>query len=416
MGLDTFCLITGMHHFESRQTILEHLWPSKSRIVRAIAGGSKSQPTSEEDLAKIQHGLFLSRRDVKSSSLMVMIAPEGDPTDLQNAKPNPICAPYLRWMFPEAPKQINETNTKVIPNVRVWNDLSYDQYHDADHRRDEYASEYPYKPQSGSGAAVNYAAYVILRHACPRLLPHVLFIIYHQCKEPDGCWYYLPPEIDYGPVQKVIAQWPEYNNLGWGGADDPNGKPWDQILFQKKSADEILADAWGGRGALWVTVRPNKFPIQETMDAVSQIFFTPDASQDKKPNFLERLPLELVGEICSHLTPDEISPLLGLSKPLRKRLEPYIHTCIYRYIKDEAPWYLPAGPIVFEDPRFGGEEIDAWTTGWSNVGIKEEDIEALVPWMTYLRECGFSLSMRNRKRIWGISKQLEALAIERGLI
>lgn len=160
-----------------------------------------------------------------------------------------------------------------------------------------------------------------------------------------------------------------------------------------------------------------RFPIQEAAETGRLGTFRVNIPEDTKaPSSLEALPADLLLEICGYLTPREISPLLSVSKTLRGRIQPHLDPVIYRYIKADMPWLLPAGPIRFDDNRFGREEVDRWIAEWCKVGIEEDDIEHKAPWMAYVRECGFSLSMKNRKRIWGIARQLEQLAIQRGLL
>ena len=46
----------------------------------------------------------------------------------------------------------------------------------------------------------------------------------------------------------------------------------------------------------------------------------------------------------------------------------------------------------------------------------QEDMDTKIPWFVYRKECSKSMSMWNRKRIWGIAKQLDALARVKGLL
>ena len=64
----------------------------------------------------------------------------------------------------------------------------------------------------------------------------------------------------------------------------------------------------------------------------------------------------------------------------------------------------------------GREEIEWWVNEWGAGGIRQEDLDAHIPWFVYRKECSKSMSMWNRKRIWGISRQLDALARAKGLL
>jgi len=64
----------------------------------------------------------------------------------------------------------------------------------------------------------------------------------------------------------------------------------------------------------------------------------------------------------------------------------------------------------------GREEVEWWAAQWAAGGISPEDMDDKIPWFVYRKECSKSMSMRNRKRIWGISEQLGALARAKGLV
>jgi hypothetical protein len=64
----------------------------------------------------------------------------------------------------------------------------------------------------------------------------------------------------------------------------------------------------------------------------------------------------------------------------------------------------------------GREEIEWWVEQWVAGGISQEDMDVKIPWFVYRKECSKSMSMWNRKRIWGISKQLDASARVKGLL
>jgi len=46
----------------------------------------------------------------------------------------------------------------------------------------------------------------------------------------------------------------------------------------------------------------------------------------------------------------------------------------------------------------------------------QEDMDTQIPWFVYRKKCSKSMSMWNRKQIWGISRQLNALARVKGLL
>lgn len=105
----------------------------------------------------------------------------------------------------------------------------------------------------------------------PRILPHILFTLYRDLGLIPGqqtCWGTFF-DINYGPTWGTHAQF-----LNWYGLDrcrKGNEPCWPGLLYQNKPVTEILDDAWNGPGALWTTVRPNKFvsPLVEPYDSFS---------------------------------------------------------------------------------------------------------------------------------------------------
>ena len=93
-----------------------------------------------------------------------------------------------------------------------------------------------------------------------------------------------------------------------------------------------------------------------------------------------------------------------------------------RRLIEEEPWYLPAGPFKLNSTTtnckgmHGREEIEWWEAQWAAGGISPEELDDRIPWFLYRKECSKNMSMWNRKRIWGIAKQLCALARAKGLL
>lgn len=97
---------------------------------------------------------------------------------------------------------------------------------------------------------------------------------------------------------------------------------------------------------------------------------------------------------------------------MRSFLVNHIDHLTYQYICIHQPGLLPADPIPFAGSRFSRKEIDAWVESWSRAGIDAKRLEMEIPWYAYARECSKCMSMRSRRRIWGIAKQVETLAIQ----
>ena len=107
--------------------------------------------------------------------------------------------------------------------------------------------------------------------------------------------------------------------------------------------------------------------------------------------------------------------ILCTNKRLRGEILPQIDMIAYQQIITHEPYLLPAGPFDL-DEKHGREEIDWWDMEWAKGGIAKEEMNFKIPWFLYSMECSKSMSMWNRRRIWGIAKQLENLAIDEYLL
>jgi hypothetical protein len=106
---------------------------------------------------------------------------------------------------------------------------------------------------------------------------------------------------------------------------------------------------------------------------------------------IERLPLHILVDIASYCTLPGFLSLFSVSRYMRSKCisTPADRDLMARsWIKMSAPWY--AVPIV------GGSSVGG--NGWA-----------------YLRRCVDDASMKNRKRIWGITEQLERKANASGI-
>ncbi|KIM38508.1 hypothetical protein M413DRAFT_30058 [Hebeloma cylindrosporum] len=274
---------------------------------------------------------------------------------------------------------------------------------------------------------VAYTSYLILKKAAPEVKPHILYALVFGTDangEVEG--------IDYGPVGRTIEQYVEWTAICEGnymGDYRSQIKFWQQLLSNKERADEdILHDAWKGPGNMWVFVRPDRFPIKETLAAkpIPKFPYLTTAGldlQNLKPA-LGSLPPDMLLEICELLPIRSIYALITTCKEIRSVILPHANAIVRRRITEDEPWYLPAGPFELpagpfeKNPRLemhGREEIEWWATQWAAGGISQEDADSEIPWFIYRKECN-SMSMWNRNRIWGICKQLDALARKEGLL
>ncbi|KAF8805196.1 hypothetical protein BYT27DRAFT_6670582 [Phlegmacium glaucopus] len=268
-----------------------------------------------------------------------------------------------------------------------------------------------------SSVIIMYTAYLIVKQASPRLKP---YMIYHLVVYPTELYDGYIRGIDYGPaggIQDQSANW-----LGICGVEgyDEQEKEWQGMLTQEgKTDEEILYDAWRGRGNMWVFVRPDRFPIAETLAANPLLVVSGHSNAGMNPHrssALDALPLDILIFICQRLPVKSTHMLLCTNRGLRRQILPHANMIAYHQIITYERHLLPAGPFELRDSKHGREEVDWWDAEWSKGGIRKEEFQVNIPWFIYRRECSKSLSMWNRRRIWGIAQQLERLAIDRGFL
>ena len=291
----------------------------------------------------------------------------------------------------------------------------------------------------GNNLIVSYTSYLILKKAAPEVKPHILYALaYGGNRDTMG----VIAGIDYGPVSGIFGQYAYLPGICEGGSEYPVTF-WRRLLSDEERADEdILHDAWKGRGNMWVFVRPDRyveeysltrkrnlicvvfsFPIAETLATTPLPKFPYPINTEPTSSFqIENLPPDTFLSICEFLPIRSIYTLITTCKIFRSIILPHANPIARRRLIDDEPWYLPAGPLKLNsmntngDRMHGREEIEWWAERWAAGGIAQGDMDTDIPWFVYRKECSKSMSMWNRKRIWGISKQLDGLARVKGLL
>jgi len=133
-------------------------------------------------------------------------------------------------------------------------------------------------------------------------------------------------------------------------------------------------------------------------------------------NDLDLLPMDLLLAICGFLPVRSILAFISSCRRIRSQILPHVNAVARQQLLEDEPWLLPAGPFVTGDKNHGREEVDWWTAQWAKGGVRLPEMEAKIPWVVYRRECGRSMSMWNRRRIWGVANQIETLAMMEGLL
>ncbi|KAF8800048.1 hypothetical protein BYT27DRAFT_7118508 [Phlegmacium glaucopus] len=344
----------------------------------------------------IWNGLLYSQEDVESSSNFVLLCP------------------YVRHengttVFPDTVDctgEIMESNIMEVFNVIPGNDPDFEDFRNED---------YDFSLFHGSTVIITYTAYLIVKQASPRLKPHMIY----QLLFPNRSYHGFICGIDYGPaggIQEKFANW-----LGISDVTESDEQvDWRRMLTQQgKTDEEILYDAWRGPGNMWVFVRPDRFPIAETLAASPFLVVSGHSSVEMNPHRssgFDTLPLDVLLLICQWLPLKSTHMVLCTNRGLRSQFLPYANMIAYQQIITYERHLLPAGPFELRDRKHGREEVDWWDAEWSKGGIHKEEFQVNIPWLIYRRECSKSLSMWNRWRIWGIAEQMERLAIARGFL
>ncbi|KZV88876.1 hypothetical protein EXIGLDRAFT_162613 [Exidia glandulosa HHB12029] len=191
--------------------------------------------------------------------------------------------------------------------------------------------------------------------------------------------------VDYGDISGSLEQYVcVLHGYGYGAEEKFPPQLVQNLAKEENDVDtDVLEDWWIGAGRLYCWVRPDKFPIAEARNNPFVLTSFPDRSQAAA---LAALPLDILLELSSHLTLYDILALFTLCTSLRLKLVPVADTLVRRSIPE-----------------------------WMRPDNSDGDSESF-PWLAYARECSRSPSMCNRKRIWRVCYQIEALAVQHGVL
>lgn len=238
--------------------------------------------------------------------------------------------------------------------------------------------------------------------------------------------------IDYGPI-------PDFERsdslLHWWG-DDPVFDAW--ILdFMRKGAAPTEADQrmlMFGRGHLYVVVPPHLFPTSEAtrlsrescLDRIASAGIKSSLSATNSPALtLANVPADILHLIAAQVELKSLLSFMGSCRYILQTLFPVANTIIRRRMLEYERWYYPLDahhPYPWEDER-----NDKWLImqQWADTVLASassqsqetntardriEATEGPFPWLFYAQACIRSPAMENRKRIWHVGEQIEALA------
>ncbi|CAA7270320.1 unnamed protein product [Cyclocybe aegerita] len=395
---ECFCSVSGVPPLHAATAVLDHLLPTYDPKSPDKSNVSQSASST------LVNGLLLDGDDVDSTAFFVAICPYRTADD-------GTIIPYTQADDDDphilsVKKHPNDSNITEVFDVFPHHMASTGVYEDED------GVEYRSTPK-GTALLVTYTSYLILKQAAPLVEPHMLYALGFPSDgrktngQLDG--------ISYGPVDYISGNSPRWIQICSMDEHEDALAFWFHLLTQPGKTDsEILDAAWRGRGNLWAFVRPDRFPIAETL-ATPPLADYPCGDDD--PNACPGgPPLDVILHICEFLPIHAIYAVLGTCKRVRAQVLPHVDGIARRRLVEDEPWFLPAGPFEFKKKSHGREEVDWWAREWGKGGIARKDLDMRIPWFLYRRECSRSLSMWNRRRIWGVARQIEDLARSKGLL
>jgi hypothetical protein len=217
----------------------------------------------------VRKGLLHAQEDVDASSDIVILSCYKRLKNKikflyqdENARASrPRCLSFLQLILfiqLPAPGAIKESNVTEVFNVTPGDDPDSGEFHSKDPKR-------TFELGLGSTVIMMYSAYLIVKQAAPRLKPHmILHLLYHPKLDGNG-WSGCIPGIDYGAMTGIHEQdafFPGTISAPIVRGDPKYLRAWKDLLTDKgKTDEEILYEAWRGRGNLWVFVRPDRFVL-----------------------------------------------------------------------------------------------------------------------------------------------------------
>lgn len=266
------------------------------------------------------------------------------------------------------------------------------------------------------GFYVTFTSYCILQTVAPEVTPSVLYRVFKHRYDSESDGGKAFDKIDYGVVKQTMNQYVarteacgrQNHSRGW----------WQNMLYYVQATDEeVLKEAWSGEGSLWAFTRPDRFPIEKAIAALSLSSFPPGSpSGGYGSSTFERLPLELLLKISESMTLKTFLDVLALNRAVRELLLPHGDEISYKAMRSMEPWHFPSHPLETPEGARDEEELNWWKEKWAKDGIDEASIERSAPWLKYRIKCSRDNSMRSRRRIWRTAETIRDVAVELGFI
>ncbi|KAF9023267.1 hypothetical protein BDZ89DRAFT_1070008, partial [Hymenopellis radicata] len=373
MGSDTFCSLTGGCYYTNGDVVSSFISYARNSV-------PDNDPLRPSD--SILERLKYTPRDVEGSQDLVLLVPINEDGELD-----------IEDVSGPTPTVFSDSTVVAVVNFTIGDnpDLS------------GFKIVFPDDPDAEDVNVFMYGgynkfyiflyAYRILIGRFPELEPHMIYatLAGSECRRFKDEEYIniADQHASFFKVADVVED--DIDEPEDAGYDDL-GK-WDYfwlklLCAEGKSEDEIIRDAWFGKGRLYQLACADDFPKSEPFASF------PAGQSD---TLFSKLPFDVLDYLCdTYLSIREASFLLRLNRSLRAALLPFINTFAQKAIARRHPYWLP---IVAPCLR-GDDELLFWEEMWEGLGGE-------VPWAPYARECEKSPGMRNRQRIWGMAERFK---------
>ncbi|KAH8831942.1 hypothetical protein DL96DRAFT_1459560 [Flagelloscypha sp. PMI_526] len=161
----------------------------------------------------------------------------------------------------------------------------------------------------------------------------------------------------------------------------------------------------------WIFEDPDMWPpcVQTEYGPTFQVFQTPNTLETTEPN-LWTLPLDILFEVLLNLSLIDVLNTSAICKPMRNYLlaeKVFISLLRKMVLHGSLRWIQPCGAVEGE-VKSARKDLLSWIgTDDLHDHIKDPLLDAKFPILHFVHACYKSDSMKSRKRLWGIAKQLE---------
>ncbi|KIY64673.1 hypothetical protein CYLTODRAFT_88647 [Cylindrobasidium torrendii FP15055 ss-10] len=394
-GSDTFCGVTGGCYIES-----ENVYPRDITEAWVDSGGKKKNEPSVEVLKE----LVIPADDVEASVDLVLLAP---------IKPNGKFDTEMSENMTEYEGVPARGSIGAFVNLTIAENVDLTAFRLFHCEKERFVGKLRTMHDGGQSNAlkafeegkdytdlsiifdkyyVRLDMFRILLGRFPEIEPHMLYHAIHlePCEnEPD--W-------EDCNIREQWAYWLNVVDVDEDEEDPEEAETfWLNLVSRKDlTKEEIVKEAWMGRGRMYHHSRVDRFPHADPLPAL-------DPGSKTSP--FARFTLDLFFYFCENfLECHDVAVLAILDRATRAFILPHIDRISENSIRRYEPHLLPIGTTAYDR---GMEEFDEWERVWKGEPV---------PWCAYAQECRRSPHMKNRARFWRIAGRTRELIGNEGML